>query len=101
MIAFYSGKEQWRNWNRFLNSLNPDLKFTLEVGVKSNCFLDLKTIIVIGQLKTTVSSKPTDSHLYLHAKSCHKPSCIRGIQKGEVYVHDAFAVQIMNIHLNQ
>ena len=41
----------------------------------------MKINIVNGQLETTVYSKPTDSHLYLHAKSCHKPSCIRGIQK--------------------
>ena len=66
----------------FLNSLNPDLKSTMEVSVKSNCFLDLKTSIVIGQLETTVYSKPTDFHLYIHGKSCHKPSRIRGIQKG-------------------
>ena len=31
---------------------------------------------------TTVYSKPTESHLYLHSKSCHKPSSINGIPKG-------------------
>ena len=31
---------------------------------------------------TTVYSKPTDSHLYLHVKSCHTTSSIRGIQRG-------------------
>ena len=31
---------------------------------------------------TTVYSKPTDSHLYLHSISCHKPSFINGIPKG-------------------
>ena len=73
--------EKLESFYNFLNSLNPDLKFTMGVGVKNDCFLDLKTSIAIGQLETTVYSKPTDSHLYLHAKSCHKPSCIRGIQK--------------------
>ena len=63
----------------FLNSLNPDLKFTMEVGSKSICFLDLKISMINGQLATTVYSKPTDSRLYLHDKSCHKPSSIRGI----------------------
>ena len=77
VIAFHSGKEQWRNWN----SLNPYSKFTMEVGCKSICFLDLKISIENGQLETTVYSIPTDSHLYLHAKSCHKPSSTRGIQE--------------------
>ena len=31
---------------------------------------------------TTVYSKPTDSHSYLHSTSCHKSSSINGIQKG-------------------
>ena len=66
----------------FLNNLNPDLKFTMEVSGKSICFLDLKISIINRQIETTVCSKPTDSHLHLHAKSCHKASPIRGIQKG-------------------
>ena len=33
-------------------------------------------------VNSTVFSKPTDSHLYLYAKSCHKSFSIRGIQKG-------------------
>ena len=52
------------------------------MAVRAFFFLDLKINIVNGQLETTVYSKPTDSHLYLHARSCHKPSSIRGIQKG-------------------
>ena len=74
--------EMLESFYNFLNSLNPDLKFTVEVGGKSICFLDLKISIINGQLETTVYSKPTDSHLYLHARSCHKPSSIRCIQKG-------------------
>ena len=74
--------EKLESFYNFLNSLNPGLKFTMQVGCKSIFFLDLKINIVNGQLETTVYSKPTDSHLYLHARSCHKPSSIRGIQKG-------------------
>ena len=65
-----------------LNSLNSDLKFTVEVGGKSICFLDLKISKINGQFETTVYSKPTDAHLYLHAKSYPKASSIRRIQKG-------------------
>ena len=38
--------------------------------------------IVGNKLETTVYSKPTDSHLYLHASSCHAKSSINGIPKG-------------------
>ena len=37
-----------------------------------------------NQLFTTVYSKPADSHLYLHADSCHRKSSINGLQKGVV-----------------
>ena len=66
----------------FLYSLNHDLKFTMQTGGKSTCFANLKINIINGQLETTVYSKPTDSHLYLHDKSCHKASSIGNIQKG-------------------
>ena len=31
---------------------------------------------------STVYRKPTDSHLYLNADSCHKKSSVKGVQKG-------------------
>ena len=55
----------------FINILNAELKFTLEIGNQLICFVDLR--ISIGKkLTTTVYRKPTDFHLYLHADSCHK-----------------------------
>ena len=66
----------------FINTLNPDLKFTVEIGNQLICFLDLRISTIENKLTTTDYSKPTDSHLYLHADSCHKKSSIKGIQKG-------------------
>ena len=54
----------------------------MKIGNHSICFLDLKISIVGNKLTTTVYSKPTDSHLYLHEDFCHKKSLIKGIQKG-------------------
>ena len=46
-------------------------------------FLDLEiNLSPENKLSTTVYSKPTDSHLYLHADSCHNETSIRGIAKG-------------------
>ena len=70
------------DFHDFLNSLNSNLKFTMEVGNETLCFLDLKISIRNNKLETSVYSKPTDSHLYLHAKSCHQKASINGIQKG-------------------
>ena len=66
----------------FMNSLDERLKFTIEIGGDTLAFLDMLIRIIGGRLETTVYSKPTDSHLYLHASSCHKKSSIEGIQKG-------------------
>ena len=46
----------------------------MEIGGNSICFLDLKIYIQKNYLETTVYSKPTDTHLYLEASSCHKIS---------------------------
>ena len=65
-----------------INTLNPDLKFTMGIANQSICFLDLRISIAGNKLTTTVYSKPKDSHLYLHANSCRKNSSIKGIKKG-------------------
>ena len=65
----------------FINRLNPDFKFTMEIGNHSICFFDLRISIAENKLTTTVYSKPTVPHLYHHADSCHKKLSIKGIQK--------------------
>ena len=50
------------------------------MGQDHLCFLDLKISVSGIELMTTVYSKPTGSHLYLHSVSCHKPSSINGTQ---------------------
>jgi len=75
-------KEKLNELFNFINSLNDDLKFTMEIGDDQLCFLDLKITLSNNNLSTTVYSKPTDSHLYLHSTSCHSQSTINGIPKG-------------------
>ena len=66
----------------FVNTIDENLKFTMEIGGDSINFLDVKISIVDNVIHTTVYSKSTDSHLYLQAESCHQLSTICGIQKG-------------------
>ena len=55
----------------FLNSIDSNLWFTIEVGGNKLCVLDLNWTLRDNKIHTTVYSKPTDSHLYLEADSCH------------------------------
>ena len=65
-----------------VNILDPSLKFTVEIGGKSLKYLDLYIRLVNGRLSTTVYSKPTDGHLYLHNASCHPANTKRAVQHG-------------------
>ena len=75
-------EERLSNFHQFLNYLDKDLKFAMEIAKCYLCFLDLKISIVDYKLATTVNSKPKDNHLYLQSNSCHNPKGIDGIQKG-------------------
>ena len=66
----------------YVNILDPSLKFTVEIGGQSLKFMDLLITIIDGKLETTVYSKPTDGHLYLHHNSCHPKGTKIGVQKG-------------------
>ena len=66
----------------FLNSLDENLKFTVEIGGKSLCFLDLKITIDDKKLLTSAYSKPTNSYLYLDGTSCHPARSIDAISTG-------------------
>ena len=55
----------------------------MDMGGKSLHFLDCLFITVVNnKLETTIYSKPTDSHVYLNARSSHPKSQIRAIAKG-------------------
>ena len=66
----------------FLNPIDSNLQFIIEVGRNELCFLDLKLIFKDNKIQTTVCSKPTDSYLYLQADSSHHLPSLLGIQKG-------------------
>ena len=65
----------------FLNSLDENLKFIVEIGGKS-LLLYLKITINDKKLVISVYSKPADSHLYLDVASCHPAKSINGISTG-------------------
>ena len=82
LVLWVGSLERLHQFHDFINTLDPYLKFTIEIGGYFITVLDLRIGIHEGRLITSVYSKPTDSHLYLQAESCHQEASIKGIQKG-------------------
>ena len=72
LVLWDGTDEKCQELYSFINTLNLDLTFTMEIGNQSLCFLDLRISIAENNLTAAVCSKPTDSHLYLHADCCNK-----------------------------
>ena len=58
-----------------LNQAHPTIKFTVEWSRNSIPFLDTSILLENGQLTTDLHVKPTDTHQYLAANSCHPRHC--------------------------
>ena len=66
------GKEKLKSFIDHLNSSHDTIKFTSEQSRESISFLDVKVSVGEGGvLSTDLFCKPTDTHQYLHKKSCH------------------------------
>ena len=59
----------------YLNSCDPNIKFTFEASQTSVNFLDTTVNIKNGKLHTDLYCKPTDSHNYLLYTSAHPKRC--------------------------
>ena len=65
------GEENLRKFMVEFNLFSDDIKFTYEYKKDTISFLNLKVILSNGKLITSLYSKPTDCHQYLHYGSCH------------------------------
>jgi len=66
------GQDQLDLFINHLNTSHPTIKFTYESSPESVTFLDTRVIKDhSGKLYTTLYTKPTDTHAYLHYASCH------------------------------
>ena len=65
------GEENLQKFMKHLNSQHHSIKFTFEYSPTSVNFLDVQVIRVDDKLVTDLFVKPTDTHQYLHASSCH------------------------------
>ena len=65
-----------------MRSLNPNIKIELKWDRREIAFLDTLVKLVDGKLETSLYSKPTDKHTYLHIKSEHPSSVKKAIPYG-------------------
>ena len=82
-LALWTGPfEKIELFLMFLNSIDSNLQFTIDVCGNELCFLDLKLILRDNKIQTTVNSKPSDNHLYLQANSFHHLPYFRNTKRG-------------------
>ena len=51
------------------------IKFTAEYPKEEVNFLDVNIKLIVGELKTDLFVKPTDTHQFLDTTSCHLYHC--------------------------
>ena len=63
--------------------MKSKIRFESNFSRESVNFLDVKVTLTEDKIKTSVYSKPTDSHLYLNKNSCHPNHVIENLPKGQ------------------
>ena len=63
--------------------MKSKIQFEIHQSENEVNFLDVTIRHNNGKISTTLFSKPTDSHLYLHSKSSHPRHVINNIPKGQ------------------
>ena len=70
-MLWQHGKKELKKILEFLNCYHPTIKFTADYSREETHFLDVSVRKINNQLVTHIYIKPTDTHQYLHASSCH------------------------------
>ena len=71
------GLDRLEEFMAFMNAFHPTIKFTFEYSPIEIAFLDTLVRIdpVTRKMYTTLYTKPTDTHSYLHYTSAHFKAC--------------------------
>ena len=78
-LLWEHGEESLKVFLEELNNAHPTIKFTSEYSTDSINFLDVNVIRRGDTLLTDLFVKPTDTHQYLEASSCHPIHCKNSI----------------------
>ena len=78
-LLWMGSEEELNEFFSHLNAFHRSIKFTMNSSATSVPFLDISISLENGFLVTDVYTKPTDSHAYLHPRSCHPRHIIKNI----------------------
>ena len=70
-MLWQHGEKELKKFLEILNSYHPTIKFTANYSREKISVLDAEVIKKGNQLVTDLYIKPTDTHQYFHASSCH------------------------------
>ena len=71
-----------QNYSKSRN-MKSKIKFEIHLSTNKVHFLDTTVSLNHGKLRTTLFTKPTDSHFYLSTSSCHSSYVLKNIPKGQ------------------
>ena len=71
----HHGEDTLSTFMEDLNSFHQSIQFTAEWSSHSITFLDTHVFLTDGVLSVDLYTKPTDTHQYLSASSCHPRHC--------------------------
>ncbi|XDV16664.1 hypothetical protein PO909_016270 [Leuciscus waleckii] len=78
-LVWLGSKEELIDFNNYVNTRLPSIKFTLTYDVKVLPFLDVLVRKVDNTLHTEIYRKETDRNSFLHYQSFHPPSLKRSL----------------------
>ena len=74
--------EELNKFHSWINTLHSNINFELNYNTESIEYLNCKVYKSDNKLKTTVFSKPSDTHSYLVPTSCHPTHIVKNIPYG-------------------
>ena len=63
--------------------MKSKIKFEIHLSTNKVHFLDVTIFLKHGKLRTTLFTKPTDSHFCLNTSACHPSHVLKNITKGQ------------------
>ena len=71
VLLWNKSEPQLTDFHRLFNSFHPKIRFTMEHSKEKLPFLDILLCKKENKLYTDIYYKTTDTHQYLHYRSCH------------------------------
>ena len=73
------GEAELKQFHSKLNSVDPNIKLTLDYSAEQVNFLDTTVIFKDNKLITSLYRKPTHTHSYIHSTSSHPPHTFKSV----------------------